>query len=100
MTPMIIIKIIEATANCFYVFLLMIFIRCLLTWIPNLNWNNIILKALRESVDLYLDLFRKFIPPVGPFDFSPIAATIVLIILRNVIVWGAIYLFAALGLLG
>lgn len=100
MTPMIALKIIEAIANCFYVFLLMIFVRCLLTWIPGLNWNNFILKALRESVDLYLDLFRKFIPPVGMFDFSPIVATIVLIVLRNAIIYGAAYIFAALGLLG
>ena len=100
MTPMMAFKIIEAIANCFYIFLLMIFVRCLLTWLPGLNWNNFFLKALRESVDLYLDLFRKFIPPVGPFDFSPIVATIVLIVLRNAIVYGTAYLFAALGLLG
>ncbi len=97
---MLTIKIIEAIANCFYVYLLMIFVRCLLTWIPGINWDSFIFKALRESVDIYLDLFRKFIPPVGPFDLSPIVATIVLIVLRNVIVYGAIYLFAALGLLG
>ncbi len=96
---MIAIKIITAIANCFYVFLLMIFIRCLLTWIPGLNWNNPILNALRSSVDLYLDLFRKFIPPVGPFDLSPIVATFVLIFIRNGIVYGAAYIFAALGML-
>lgn len=100
MTPTIVIKIIEAIANCFYVFLLMIFVRCLLTWLPGINWDNFILKALRSAVDLYLDLFKKIIPPVGPFDFSPIAATIVLIVLRNIILYGAVYLFMALGLLG
>ena len=73
-------KIIEAIANCFYIFLWMIFVRCLLTWFPGINWNNPILNALRSSVDLYLDLFRKFIPPLGPFDLSPIVATFVLII--------------------
>jgi len=96
---MIAIKIIEAIANCFYIFLLMIFVRCLLTWFPNLNWNNPILNALRSAVDLYLDLFRKFIPPVGPFDLSPIVASFVLIFIRNAIVYGAIYLFAILGLI-
>lgn len=100
MNPIFIIKIIEAIANCFYVFIVMIFVRCLLTWIPGLNWNNFFLKALKDAVDLYLDLFRKFIPPVGPFDFSPIVATLVLIILIKVIRYGVAYIFALLGLLG
>ncbi len=99
MTPQIAIKIIEAIANCFYVYILMIFVRCLLTWIPNLNWENFILKPLKESVDLYLDLFRKFIPPVGMFDLSPMVAVVVLYILRNAILYGTIYLFALLGFL-
>lgn len=97
---MIAIKIIEAIANCFYIFLMMIFVRCLLTWFPGLNWNNPLLNALRSSVDLYLDLFRKFIPPVGPFDLSPIVATFVLIFIRNGILYGSAYLFAMFGWLG
>lgn len=97
---MIAFKIIEAIANCFYVFLLMIFVRCLLTWIPGVNWNNPILNALRSAVDLYLDLFRKIIPPLGIFDLSPIVASFVLIFLRNGIIYAAIYIMAALGMLG
>ncbi|MBQ8459345.1 YggT family protein [bacterium] len=93
------IKIIEAIANCFYVFLLMIFVRCLLTWFP-VNWENPILKALRLSVDLYLDLFRKIIPPLGYIDISPIVASFVLIILRNGIIYLAAYIMAAMGMLG
>ena len=94
------IKIVVAIANCFYIYLMMIFIRCFLTWFPGLNCNNPILKALASSVDLYLDLFRKFIPPLGPFDLSPIVATFVLIFLRNAVVYGALFLFNALGVLG
>lgn len=96
---MIALKIIEAIANCFYVFLLMIFVRCLLTWIPGVNWNNPLLNALRSAVDLYLDLFRKFIPPLGPFDLSPIVATFVLIFIRNGILYGAIFIMSALGMI-
>lgn len=96
---MIAIKIIEAIANCFYIFLLMIFVRCLLTWFPGLNWENPILNALRSAVDLYLDLFRKFIPPVGPFDLSPIVASFVLIFLRNAVIYGAVFIFSMLGMI-
>ena len=80
-------KIIEAIANCFYIYLLMIFVRCLLTWIPGINWDNPLLSALRASVDLYLDLFRKIIPPIGgAIDISPIVASFVLIFIRNGII--------------
>ena len=94
------IKIIEAIANCFYIYTLMIFARCLLTWSPGLNWNNPVLNALRSSVDLYLDLFRKIIPPVGPFDLSPIVAVFVLIFIRNGIIYGSLYLFQITGFIG
>lgn len=94
------IKIVYAIANCFYIYLMMIVIRCFLTWIPGLNWDNPILKALRTSVDLYLDLFRKFIPPLGMFDLSPIVATFVLIFLRNAVVYGTLFLFSILGWVG
>ena len=96
---MIAIKIIEAIANSFYIFLLMIFVRCLLTWFPGLNWENPILNALRSAVDLYLDLFRKFIPPIGPFDLSPIVASFVLIFLRNAVIYGAAFIFSMLGMI-
>ena len=74
---MIAIKIIYAIAKCFEIYMYMILVRCLLTWFPGINWENPILKALRSSVDLYLDLFRKFIPPIGFIDISPIVAMLV-----------------------
>lgn len=94
------IKIIIAIANCFYIFGLLIVARCLLTWIPAVNWENKFIKHfIQEPADLYLNLF-KFIPPVGPFDLSPIVALIVLQILRDIIVRGTVFLFAALGIIG
>ena len=78
--------------NCLYIYMILICVRCLLTWIPGVNWENPIMNALRSAVDLYLDLFRKFIPPVGPFDFSPVVACIVL--------YMAMYLVGTIGLAG
>lgn len=91
-------KILEAIANCFYVFLLLIFVRCLLTWFP-VNWENPLLKILRLATDGYLNWFRKFIPPFGQFDLSPMIAGFVLIILRNVTLYLAMFVMAALGML-
>lgn len=94
-------KILWALNMCFQVYFWMICVRCLLTWLPNLKWEtNPFLHGLKSAVDLYLNLFRKFIPPLGPFDFSPIAAMFVLIIVWQVVLYGTAYLFSILGMLG
>ncbi|MBO6256682.1 YggT family protein [bacterium] len=94
-------KILWAIDICFQIYFWMICVRCLLTWLPNLDWNNNpLLNGLKSAVDLYLNLFRKIIPPVGPFDFSPIAAMIILMIIRWGILFVAAYIFSMLGLLG
>jgi uncharacterized protein YggT (Ycf19 family) len=93
------IKIIIAIANCFYVYMWLIFIRCFLTWIPNLNWDNPILFGLKSATDLYLNLFKKIIPPIGgAIDISPIVAMFVLVLIRNGIIRLAILIMAGLGM--
>jgi YggT family protein len=37
-------------------------------------------------VDPYLNIFRRIIPSFGMFDFSPILAIIVLLIVQSVVV--------------
>lgn len=92
-------KILWAISMCFQIYFWMICVRCLLTWLPNLDWDNPLLNALKSSVDLYLNLFRRIIPPVGPFDFSPIIAMFALIFIWRIAMYGIGYLFAVLGLL-
>lgn len=50
---------------------------------------NAFLTFLRDVSEPFLRLFRRLIPPVGMFDFTPIIAFIVLYALRALIV-GAI----------
>lgn len=93
-------KILWAISMCFQIYFWMICVRCLLTWLPNLNWESPLLSALKSSVDLYLNLFRKIIPPIGPFDFSPILAMFALIFIWRIVIYCVGYLFAFLGLIG
>lgn len=79
--------------------MIMIFVRCLLTWFPGINWGNPILRCLKDSVDLYLDLFRKFIPAIGGIDFSPVIASFILIIIRNLIIYAALFIMGNLGMI-
>ncbi len=70
----------------FHFYSLLIFIRILLTWIPNIDWNQQPVKAIREVSDVYLNIFRNVIPPLGMIDISPMVALIVLWIIQGAVV--------------
>ncbi len=92
-------KIFLAIHYCFYIYMTMIVVRCLLTWFPNINWESPLFNGLRSATDLYLDLFKKFIPPVGMFDLSPMVAMIALIFLERVCYYVLAYGLALMGVL-
>ncbi|MBW4563203.1 MAG: YggT family protein [Mojavia pulchra JT2-VF2] len=56
----------------------LLIIRVLLTWFPNIDFYSQPFAALAQITDPYLNLFRSIIPPLGGMDFSPILAFIVL----------------------
>lgn len=49
------------------------------------RWVDTILNFLRDVSEPYLRLFRRFIPPIGMFDLSPMIAIIVLYIVGTLI---------------
>jgi YggT family protein len=61
-----------ALANFLFFYLMLLTIRILLSWFPNIDWMRQPFSALRQLTDPYLDIFRSFIPPLGGLDFSPI----------------------------
>jgi YggT family protein len=74
------------------VYLVLIFIRILTSWIPRMPYNRYLamfLKFVSDVTDPYLNLFRRFLPMVrlgpGALDLSPIVATIVLIIVSSLV---------------
>lgn len=67
---------------------IIILIYCIATWIPPQRDNVLadIERFLAKICDPYLDLFRKFIPPIGgTVDVSPVVAIIVLQLLVSFI---------------
>jgi uncharacterized protein YggT (Ycf19 family) len=76
----------------FLVYIILIFAAILISWIDALGRMpyNPYLRAVLDFVDQvtrpYLGFFRRFIPSIGPLDFSPIVAIIVLWIASAVIV--------------
>ena len=57
----------------FLVYTIMLFIRILGSWIPELQ-NTRFMQFIAFYTDPYLNFFRRFIPPLGMIDFSPIVA--------------------------
>jgi YggT family protein len=68
----------NSLANFLNIYLLLIFVRILLTWFPTVSWMNQVEAFLSPITDPYLNIFRSFIPPLGGLDISPILAIIVL----------------------
>ena len=73
------------------VYLILIFIRIILSWIPRVPYNRALsafIGFVTDVTDPYLNLFRRFLPLVrigpGALDLSPIVATIVLIIVSDI----------------
>ena len=52
---------------------------------PYSRWTDMILGFLRDVSEPYLRIFRKFIPPIGMFDLSPMLAIILLYVAQRVI---------------
>ncbi len=54
--------------------------------IPYSKWSSAVLGFLRDVTEPYLGIFRRFIPPIGPLDVSPIVAILVLQIVGGIII--------------
>jgi YggT family protein len=54
--------------------------------IPYSRWSSAVLGFLRDVCEPFLGLFRRFIPPIGPIDVSPIVAILVLQIVGRLII--------------
>jgi uncharacterized protein YggT (Ycf19 family) len=80
----------------FTVYLVLIFVYILLNLVmsfgvrmPYSRWTDAFMNFLRDVSEPYLRLFRRLLPTIGGFDFTPMIAIIVLYIAQSLIV-GAI----------
>jgi YggT family protein len=77
----------------FLVYIVLIFLNLLSSWVPRMPyspWLRAVLDFISETTNPYLNLFRRFIPPLGgggfAIDLSPIVGVIVLFVLQGLIV--------------
>lgn len=58
---------------------MVIFVYVLMSWLPTSEGIiSDIYQALGKICDPFLNLFKRFIPPIGMIDVSPIVALLVL----------------------
>lgn len=74
------------------VYVVLIVIRILLSWIPRMpynRWLSMFVGFVTDVTDPYLNLFRRFIPPLrmgpGALDLSPTIGLIVLLIVGGLV---------------
>ena len=60
------------------IYSLILLVRVLLSWFPNLDWSNPVLSTVSSITDPYLNAFRGLIPPLGGLDLSAILAFLAL----------------------
>ncbi|MGC6483595.1 MAG: YggT family protein [Synechococcus sp.] len=71
--------VISSTLQIYGVVLL---IRELLSWFPNLDQSNPLVGTLMSISDPYLNAFRGIIPPIGGIDLSALLAFLALNLLQ------------------
>ncbi|HEY1510216.1 MAG TPA: YggT family protein [Solirubrobacteraceae bacterium] len=77
----------------FLVYILLIFVYILLNMMfslglrpPYSRYSDAVMSFLRDVCEPYLKIFRRFIPPIGMFDLTPMIAIVVLWIVQMVVV--------------
>lgn len=67
-------------ARLFDFYQILIIVWCILSWLPTPRDGVLsdVVGAIDTLVSPYINLFRRFLPPFGGIDFSPILAVVVL----------------------
>ena len=69
--------VVSTVTNFIQLYLVLIFVRILLSWFQTTDWASRVISFLAPITDPYLNIFRSIIPPLGGIDFSAILAIFV-----------------------
>jgi len=60
-----------------------LFLWCLLSWFPNINWQEQPFVTLNRIIRPVLAPIQKVVPPLGGMDLSPIVLMVLLNVVAN-----------------
>ena len=82
-------------AQTLSIYTLVLLVRVLLTWFPNLDWGNPVLSTVSAVTDPYLNVFRGLIPPLAGLDLSAIVAFLALQFIQTLLEQSRVFFYAA-----
>lgn len=72
--------------NAIFTFLyLVILARVILSWFPNVSYNNPLVQFVYAITEPIMSPIRRVMPNTGMFDFTPMVAIIVIVIVQNIL---------------
>ena len=83
-------------AQTLSIYTLVLLVRVLLTWFPNLDWGNPVLSTVSAVTDPYLNVFRGLIPPLGGLDLSAIVAFLALQLVQTLLEQSRLFFYPAI----
>ena len=75
----------QVLAQTLSIYTLVLLVRVLLSWFPNLDWSNPLLSMVSSITYPYLNAFRGLIPPLGGLDLSAILAFLALQLVQSLL---------------
>ncbi|MEY2645251.1 MAG: hypothetical protein RLZZ611_1900 [Cyanobacteriota bacterium] len=75
------------------IYTLILLVRVLLSWFPNLDWSNPLLSSVSAITDPYLNAFRGLIPPLGGLDLSAIVAFLALQLIQTLLEQSRVFFY-------
>ncbi|MCS5690726.1 YggT family protein [Cyanobium sp. FGCU-6] len=87
----------QVLAQTLSIYLLVLLVRVLLSWFPNLDWSNPLLSGVSAITDPYLNAFRGLIPPVGGLDLSALVAFLALQLTQSLLTGASASLMAGVA---
>ena len=79
------VSLLQGLAQTLQIYSLVLIVRVLLSWFPNLDWSNPVLSSVSAITDPYLNAFRGLIPPLGGIDLSALLAFLALNLLQSLV---------------
>ena len=79
------VSLLQVLAQTLQIYSLVLIVRVLLSWFPNLDWSNPVLSSVSAITDPYLNAFRGLIPPLGGLDLSALLAFLALNLLQSLV---------------
>jgi YggT family protein len=76
-------SLVTVLGNFLDIYLVLLLVRVLLSWFPNIDWGSNPWSVLSQLTDPYLNIFRSIIPPIGGIDISSVLAFLLLQVIRG-----------------